>query len=392
MEEKTKRMKHCDIIISGAGISGLSLLYKAMKSGIWSDQQIIVIDQDRKISNDKTISFWKKAETAFDGVISATWNKISFFSNAGEKILLDTGSYTYNSIRSIDFYKECLDYLEAFPNICFVQDKILSVSESAGHCVVLTAHEEYRCGYLFNSVFAKPELTETDQYFLQHFKGWRIRVDQELLALDEAYLMDYRTGQEHGTTFFYTLPLNNDELFVEYTIFSKALLEPAEYTDKIKIYLSEVLGISQYELLEEEFGVIPMTTYAFQRSAGLIMNIGTMGGDTRASTGYSLMNIQKTTDRILESFKLYGHPFFNSEVIGFKHKLYDATLLEVLDSGAYEGHKLFTDLFKGTKATRIFEFLDAESSLYGDIQIMISLKVAPFLRQFIKVLTRRLKS
>jgi len=378
-----------DIIISGSGIAGLSLLYRAMKADLWVEKRIAVVDNNLKQQNDKTISFWKKKPTAFDHIIHSSWTEISFYSNAGEKIKLDAGPYTYHSIRSIDFYHECLTYLKQFPNITFLQADIRSVGSDEAQCIMETDKGRLTSRYLFNSIYKTPELRAGDQYFLQHFKGLKIKIDKPVVPVNEAYLMDYRSSQEHGTTFFYTLPLAENELFVEYTIFSKTLLQPHQYDEKISRYLHEVLNIDAYEILEEEFGVIPMTNHQFVRKNGNVMNIGSIGGDTRASTGYTFMNVQKVIDQILRTYKTKGHPFFADEPIGIKESLYDSTLLNVLDSKSYEGHQLFTDLFQGTKAKYVFAFLDAESNILNDLRIMKSLRTFPFLKAFLKSLARR---
>lgn len=380
-----------DLIICGAGLAGLSLLYRAMKSGLWVNAQILVADKAVKDSNDKTWSFWKTQPGDFDDIIYRTWNKLYFFSNAGNKILLDNRGYTYNSIRSIDFYNHVLTYLRQFPNITFVQEEIISIASSVEGCELITAAHTYHAKYLFNSIYHKPELAADNQYFLQHFKGWRIKTSIAIPPVSEAYLMDFRTSQEHGTSFFYTLPMSSDELFVEYTLFTKSLLAPEEYEDKMKTYLKEVLKISSYAVLESEFGAIPMTDYAFNRFEGNIIHIGTAGGDTRASTGYTFTNTQKTIQKILHCYQENGHPFFKVENISMRHQLYDATLLDVLAKREYLGHQLFNDLFSRSKAYYIFAFLDAEISVFQDLQIMKSLRVMPFLRSFTIALYRRLK-
>lgn len=381
-------MKKCDILIAGSGIAGLSLLYSAMKSGIWADRDIVVVDQEKKAENDKTISFWKQDVISFDHIIHAQWTQISFFSNAGEKIYLEAGPYSYCSIRSIDFYRECLSYLSHFSNITFVTDAIESITQIGNVCHTATANALYRSNLVFNSCFGGHQTVKGEQYFLQHFKGIRIKTDQLSIPQQEAYLMDFRTSQENGTSFFYTLPLPSSELFVEYTVFSKKLLKESEYDEKIKEYLAEVLEIGEYQVLETEFGVIPMTDHDFARRSGNIINIGTAGGDTRGSTGYTFTNLQKTIEHIIFSYQEYGHPFFKHENLGLKERLYDSTLLNVLDNGRYPGHQLFTDLFKGTEAHHIFRFLDAESKLWQDIKIMRSLRTWPLLYAFVKALPR----
>lgn len=381
-----------DLIICGGGLAGLSLLYRGMKAGLWVNEQILVIDRSAKDQNDKTWSFWKTGNADFEDIIYRSWNKLFFFSNKGEKIVLDNQAYTYNSIRSIDFYNHVLTYLRQFSNITFVQEEIISMVSTDGECRLKTSEHIYTAKYIFNSVYRKPELAAETQYFLQHFKGWKIRTNAVIPPASDAYLMDFRTEQEYGTTFFYTLPMADDELFIEYTLFTKSLLDPEEYDRKIEVYLNNVLKISSYELLETEFGAIPMTDHGFKRFEGNIVHLGTAGGDTRASTGYTFTNTQKTIKKILDSYQLNGHPFFKQENISVKHQLYDTTLLNVLAKNKYYGHQLFSDLFSKSKAYHIFAFLDGETTVFQDLQIMKSLKVMPFLQSFTVALFRKLHS
>ncbi|WP_158799725.1 lycopene cyclase family protein [Pedobacter sp. L105] len=382
----------CDIVICGGGLAGLSLLYRAMKAGIWTNEQIIVVDRSDKQENDKTWSFWKTEDSVFEEIIHRRWKNLVFFSHEGQKIPLKNNGYTYNSIRSIDFYNYVLSYLKTFANISFVQEEILTITSSGKGCELVTSLHTYHSTYLFNSIFKKPELPKGEQYFLQHFKGLRIRTKSAIPPLSDAYLMDFRTKQDNGTTFFYTLPMAINEVFIEYTLFSKFVLPAEIYDQQLRIYLTAVLKIEDYEILEEEFGVIPMTDHLFKRFEGNIIHIGTAGGDTRGSTGYTFTNVQKTIGKIIASFQSDQHPFFTAENIGLKAQLYDATLLHVLAKEKYPGHQLFSDLFSKTPAYRIFAFLDAETSVIEDLHIMKSLRVLPFLQSFAIALYNRFGS
>lgn len=382
----------CDILICGSGLAGLSLLYRAIKAGLWIDKTIIVVDQSGKSENDRTWSFWKDSPSDFDDVIYKEWKNLSFFDNNGDQICLKSGNYTYNSIRSIDFYNHIFAFIKDFTNITFVQSVVEEIISTADKCILKTNTHTYTATYLFNSLYKKPELKVGEQYFLQHFKGVKISTKSVIPKLTDAYLMDFRTSQQEGTTFFYTLPTANNELFVEYTLFSKSVLPAKVYEKEIAKYLTNILKITDYEILEDEYGVIPMTDHQFKRFDGNIVHIGTIGGDTRASTGYTFTNTQKTIGKIISSFKNSGHPFFINETIGLKQHLYDATLLNVLAERKYEGHQLFTDLFKNTKASVIFSFLDAETSILQDVQIMKSLKIFPFLKAFFAAVYRNMLS
>ncbi|GLU56138.1 lycopene cyclase family protein [Dyadobacter frigoris] len=382
--------KNYDIIICGGGMAGLSLVYRALKEKVWVAERILIIDKDSKDKNDRTWCFWQKEgiENEFEDVVYKRWKDFLFFSNKEEKLKLDTGSYIYKMIRSIDFYKHVLAYIRQFDQVDFVFQDIISIGNHGNKAAVKTSESVFESKYIFNSIYKKPELKPENQYFIQHFKGITIRTNQFKTDPAEMYFMDFRTTQENGTTFFYTLPFNQNEIFVEYTLFSKSLLKPEEYNSKIKIYLSEILRIDDFEIIEEEFGAIPMTDFSFERRSGNVINIGSVGGDTRASTGYTFLNTQKTISKILDSFKENNHPFFEKENISNKHKVLDATILNVLDNEIYKGDQIFTDLFNRVKAKTILAFLDGESTIPDDLKIMASLKAKYFIGPFLKVITR----
>jgi lycopene beta-cyclase len=379
-----------DIIICGAGLSGLSLAYRAFSTGIWKNERVLIIDKATKDTNDRTWSFWEKSPGVFEDLIYHKWKQLVFYTNDNQRIELDHLPYTYKTIKGFDFYNHTQRFLKEIENISWLESPILSVKAMGDHCLVETTNNLYECKFAFNSLYEKPIVKPNEQYFLQHFKGITIRSNNVLFNKDEALLMDFRTSQKNGTTFFYTLPMSETELFVEYTLFSKELLDKEVYDSEIHNYLSKILKLSDYEIIDTEFGVIPMTDHPFLRRSGNVMNIGTIGGDTRGSTGYTFNNVQKTITKILQSYKNTNTPFFESEQLSWKEKLYDSTLLNVLANQKYPGHLLFRDLFSGTDAKTVFSFLDGESSLIEEFRVMKSLKPWPFLKSFIKVIIRKI--
>ncbi len=389
MAGNLKTSLDADIIICGAGLSGLSLTYRALKAGIWDGSTIILIDQCLAKANDKTWSFWKKERGPFDHLIQNSWSRLHVFSNDGEEIPLDAGPYTYNTIRSIDFYKYVLDFLVKQPNVQIIESSVESVTATDVSCKVETVTHSITARYVFNSIYERPKDLSGSQYFLQHFKGITIKSPEIAMEADSCFLMDYRTGQENGTTFFYTLPFASDELFVEYTLFSKQLLPMEDYDTAIATYVRDVLKLSTYSVIHSEFGVIPMTDFRFRRNRGRIINIGTIGGDTRGASGYTFTNVQKTISRIIDNWKPDQRSLSIVEPINAKHQLFDSILLNVLDEDVYPGHRIFRDLFKNTKASTIFRFLDGDTTIREDLKIILSLKPWPFVRGFAKVIKYR---
>ena len=152
----------------------------------------------------------------------------------------------------------------------------------------------YISNYLFNSIlFEKPSLSKGEYYLLQHFKGWVVETEEPEFKTGQATLMDFRPSQEYGTTFVYVMPFSERKALIEYTLFSEKLLHQDEYAKGLKEYIDVTLGLKNWKIIEEEFGIIPMTNHRFTRRDGRILNIGTAGGRTKASSGYTFRFIQK---------------------------------------------------------------------------------------------------
>ncbi len=371
-----------DIIVCGGGMSGLSLVYRDLLSGVWANKSILLIDKSDKSVNDRTWCFWENSISPFEEIIYRKWDEMCFFSVDNKSFLLNTGDYNYNMIRSIDFYNHTLDYLKSQSNLTILNDNIKSVTSIGNSCEVVTDSHTYHSEYVFNSIYDKPKLEEKHTYLLQHFKGVVIESNELNLDPKQIYLMDFRTSQENGNTFFYVLPTSETTALVEYTLFSDKLLEKEIYDKRIEEYITEVLNINDYKIIDSEFGVIPMTDYPFARADGNIINIGTVGGDTRGSTGYTFTNTQKTITKIINSYQSNGTPHYTEEHISLKHKLYDSTLLKVLADGKYKGHQLFTDMFSSAKASDVLAFLDSESTLKQDFKVIKSLIPQYFIKPF----------
>ena len=96
-------MMHYDIVIIGAGCSGLSLAYEIVKQQKL-DQKIIIIDSKKEFVKDRTWSFWKILEHNFEDCLEKQWSKISVQLNQNTKTL-DQFQYPYQTINSLKFYE-----------------------------------------------------------------------------------------------------------------------------------------------------------------------------------------------------------------------------------------------------------------------------------------------
>jgi lycopene beta-cyclase len=151
-------------------------------------------------------------------------------------------------------------------------------------------------------------------------------------------------------------------------LFSKDLLPKEEYETEIKNYI-EKLGITNYELLEKEQGNIPMTSYEFwKHNSKNIINIGSAGGWTKASTGYTFKNTTKKSKSLIQF--LQTETDFRKFHKKDKFWFYDLLFLDVLNKRNDLGSEIFSALFRKGDPTLIFKFLDEETSLWEDLQMI----------------------
>ena len=378
-----------DYIIAGSGCAGLSLLYRLLKTPLLQDKSILVIDQDHKKSNDRTWCFWEKSPGLFESIVHAKWNKLEFLSTEFKKEL-KLESYTYKMIQGIDFYNFVINYAKKFKNVSFVQETINSIDNIDKKAVLKTTKNRYTANYIFNSTnLFNPKINEQNS-LLQHFKGWIIKTEKPVFNPEIGRLMDFRVSQENGATFMYVLPTSTTEALVEYTLFSPRVLDKEVYTLELKKYIKEELEIDNYTLIHEEFGVIPMSLAKFEQNPKLnVINIGTSGGYTKASSGYTFQFIQKNIIEIINNL-VEGNNIIHPT--SFKNKYYqwtDRTLLDVLLSNKLTGKDVFTQMFQKVPVERILAFLGNESSFLEDLLIFKSFPVKPFLTSGVKQLLKK---
>ena len=371
-----------DFIISGAGCAGLSLLMHMIDSGKFTDKKILLVDKDEKNKNDRTWCFWETGPGLFNSIVCKQWNKI-WYHDKNYSRLLEIDPYAYKMIRGIDFYKYCFDIIREQKNVEVLFGNVEDLDSEDEKAILTIDGKKIAADYIFNSiVFRKPELKKNEYYLLQHFKGWIIEADQPVFNPGEATMMDFRVKQKAGITFVYVMPFTQTKALVEFTLFTESLLTSYEYDEAIKNYISQILKIDKYRISDEEFGIIPMTNHHFSLRRDRAINIGTAGGQTKASSGYTFKFIQKHSAAIVRQLIKKGNPFVNTNTGRFH--FYDSVLLNIMYHKKLSGTEIFTPMIKNNKPQHILRFLDNESSFIEDLKIISSLPTLPFLNAALK--------
>lgn len=377
-----------DYIIAGSGLSGLSLLYGLLKEESLKQKNILVIDSAQKNQNDRTWCFWENEPGPFESLVCHYWDTLQFFSPQVSKEFR-MQAYRYKMIQSGDFYPFVLDFAAKFKNVTFLEAQIQDILEEGGRATVKTDQDTFTAAYVFNSTsLFHPKMTE-ENTLLQHFLGWYIRTKEPIFNPKVGTLMDFTLPQTHGTTFMYVLPTSEREALVEYTLFTERLLPEEEYKNALVTYIEGKMGVNNYTITHSEFGVIPMSLAKFRPAIGenkRIINIGTAGGYTKPSTGYTFQFVQKHIAQIVSLLKENQSPLV---VPTFRERMfewYDRTLLDVLLTKSMGGEQIFTSLFKRVDPERILAFLANESGFWEEFKIRNSVPQFPFIYSGMKQL------
>ena len=383
-----KNSKIYDFIFIGAGASTLQIINNVILSNSFKNFSILIIENDKNKANDRTWSFWGNTDDNFcKSFISKEWNKICFKS---KDFHLEESLHplSYKMIRSAPFYDGVKKLIKTYPNIKIKFDSFVSYFEEKNYVNIETVKAKYKSKFLFNSVINWNLILNQTKYpvLQQHFVGWFIKTDKEHFNSEIATFMDFDINQNKKTSFIYLLPLNKKEALVEYTLFSKERLKFAEYERGIRSYLNKN-NIRNYSINEIENGNIPMTCYPFHKhNSKRVLFIGSAGGWTKASTGFTFSSIRKKSEKLVNYIKK------NDDLSKFESKnrfwWYDLLFLDVLSEYNHKGSQLFTKMFSKNKLEIILKFLDEETSYYEEIKIFLSFPRLLFVKQLIKRLIR----
>ena len=361
-------IKKYDYIICGAGLSGLILSHKIINDRYFDNKSVLIIDKDLSHRDHKTWCFWEEKESIWNDYVVKAWSNICFKStNIVKETHLE--NITYKMIKSVFFFESIINKIKNEKNFTIIEDEIVEIKES-NVVKVKTKSNEFESDFIFNSLFDLNTLKSSYPLLIQHFKGWTIKTDYEFFNDDVATIMDFSINQKNDTRFFYVLPISKNKALVEFTLFSKSFLADEEYDLELKKYIKK-LGIKSYVVDEKEKGAIPMTCHPFEKNnSNKIINIGTAGGWTKPSSGYTFKFVDKNCEKVIKFLKEKK----SSKKISFKtrHWIYDLIFLHVLYTKNNLGKNLFEKMFAKNKTELVLRFLDNDTSIKEEINIASS--------------------
>lgn len=377
--EQQPQAVHYDIAVLGGGLAGLSLLYHLEKAGKLTGKSVLLVDPEgRKAAHDRSWSFWEVGKGPFEDLVYHQWPAVTV-SNSEKHLELLLGDFAYKLIRSTEFYAHVNAVIDGNAGIERLQARADNIVAQGQGVTFEAAGAAYRADLAFSSLPLHLRPRQIKQPYLdQHFRGWFITTEEDTFDPDQAALMDFRTPQNGESRFFYVLPFSKRKAMVEIAIFSNNHLKREEYDQLLETYIYDYWTKAPYAIDHTEEGNIPMTTYPFATRNKDLIYIGMRGGATRPSTGYTFYGLQRQMQRLAKDFPRLD----NLRTWSRRHLLYDATLLRILQDGRLPGDKLFVDLFDHNPPGRVLAFLNGETSIGQELQLMGTTDILTFGKAF----------
>ena len=351
-------MKEFDYVIIGGGCAGLSLAYELEIHEKLKDKTLVIIEPREEYKRDKTWSFWKVTPHNFDDCVKKNWENFSV-NIPGKTNYLECKNFPYQSIDSGLFYEKIKNKLKKNENIFFFKN-IEEINKQNS--------------LVFNSV---PNIKKNYLNLWQHFCGVEIETDNDIFDEKIFNLMDFDCEQRESVHFFYTLPYTKNRALVETTWLSKMNdNSQKDYENQINNYIKKNLGIKNYEITYKEEGAIPLF-YPLNKNEKNKINIGTAGGMTRLSTGYTFLNIQEHSKYIRENIdNILNTKKFE---IDKKYQFLDEIFLRVLEKNPEKMSDVFFRMFK-TSPNTVIKFLSNKSNFLEDLSIIFKMPKLIFIK------------
>jgi lycopene beta-cyclase len=384
-----------DVLIAGAGCAGLSLAVHLRRDSL-GELRTVLVEPRALYERDRTWCFWSLRDHPFEKAVSHSWNRWRVDWTGGEAVR-SSSAIAYRHLPADAFYRMALGRLENEGNIEVLRGvRVDALEEDGGSVVARTTEGEIRTRLAFDS--RRPPSLVPGRHgrhitLLQHFLGLVVQTEAPVFDPTTATVMDFRVDQSNGIHFIYVLPYDERTALVEDTYFSETPREERHYLAALETYLSERVGVSGWQELHRETGVIPMTTAlaATEDSRGSrIVPIGVRAGLARPSTGYAFMAIQRDSVRLAELLARQGveEPVKRPKAYSRATRFLDRVFLSYIHRHPERAPELFGTMFGAVAPESLARFLFDGGGAADRLRVMAALPGLPLTAEAVRGLPR----
>ncbi|WP_172592020.1 lycopene cyclase family protein [Subtercola boreus] len=399
------------MVILGAGCAGLSAAVAMLDAG--STGPILLIDSRTEYRDDRTWCFWDVEPTPFSHLARSritTW-EVRASRNSGSRGSIPPGlsarasapATAYLSLAANDFYQAALDRLAESGTVgLLLGEPALGWLESPTEVFLTTASRQIRAKQIVDArglrmpVAASPEeaspveaaearrgrgtrIHPSETWLPQAFVGLHIVTERPVFDPGSCLLMDFTVDQGCGLRFMYVVPVSTTEALVEHVFLTETTLSEVGFVAGIDLYLAREFGLEprDYRVLATERGCIPMTDSVFRdRPSPRVTLLGTRGGATRPSTGYTFLRIQRSCRALAE--RLVRGTDVRDPADPPTRSLLDAIFLRFLADHPGRAPLVFHRMFDRVEPSALVRFLSEQSDWRDNARLILALPKGRF--------------
>lgn len=373
MPTKTLLQETQDLLIVGAGCSGLSLARELALRGYRG--KVVLLDQRTAFSNDKTWSYWAKKESRWHQLAEHYWDSCEISLRGGHRQQCDFHAYDYCSLPADTFYQDACSLIDLggyTVELGQTVQTIEAIDDPPAKFKVTTTG-----GKIF---FAKQLIECNARYqsadYYQVFYGEEWLLHEPLPDWRRAGLMTELVSDEGGTDFIYWLALAPDRVLVEPTRFTQHMVDPEILQTKIEIWMTQY-GLAPAQCIRHEEGVLPMGRVNSGHTSW--PRAGLAAGALRASSGYGFLAMQHWAAATAEQWIRTGR----LETVDTYHpsvRFLDALFIKVLINQPRLGGDILSQVARALPDDGFARFMAGEASVKDWLNVIIAMPKIPFIQ------------
>ena len=374
-----------DLAIIGGGCAGLSLARELSRRMGQQDSRdltaasVVVLEPREQYSDDRSWCFWARKDHAFSDLVSQRWSRWRF-GIAGESPLeAQSATYSYQHLKSIDFYSDACEQIERCPQITLrLGVEVLGVEQDLAGWRISTHQGDVIAAQVVDTRPPSPQ-RRNESLMFQCFLGAELRLAQQG-GLDPHcidLMADMDTTPE-GFRFSYVLGLTSDRVLAEVTYFSPRPLMQTEIQPELDRLLLQ-RGWIDSEVVRTEYAILPMGLPLEDESpVPTLVRAGMGGGALRPASGFGFRRIQQWAQLCAQTYCTTGM-LSSQPVASWRQRRMDDLLLRVLRDRPDVTPRIFSQLLSRCPTDRFVRFMDDSASLMDTLWVIAAMPKLPFI-------------
>ncbi len=372
-----------DFLFIGLGAANCLLILRLHENNLLLGKTVGIIEPNSKKTNDRTFCFWSTEEELLNlklkSLISYSWDCIEISGITKQEIK----PLHYYHVKGIDLYNETKNILHSH-NVTFISSYLTENPRiESTYFEIKLENEILYASKVFDSrppTFLTPEINQS--HLLQSFYGWVVKTKDKKFDTSKIVMMDFNVPQNNFTQFIYILPFNDNTALIELTRFGKQKLQYDESQIILNDYINKL--VDSFEVLEEEQGVIPMSSAGMQIDdfGSNWVNTGVKANLLKSTTGYAFHSMAEDAITQMEAVKNDQLSIRKPRKQRFLY--YDRLLLKILDEKPEYGKVIFETLFEKVPVIRVLNFMREKTNFKEEISIFAKLPLRIVIETAIK--------